>query len=126
MRFSDYQDAARQTDQRPGGELADIAVHLLGLAGEAGSVATEYKKRLRDGAAHTAWKARMREELGDVLWYVAALASKLGLDLDDVARANLEKTTDRWLRGAADPLDQHYPEHERLPRTGDFEFVASV
>jgi NTP pyrophosphatase (non-canonical NTP hydrolase) len=126
MRFSDYQDAARQTDQRPGDELADVAVHLLGLAGEAGSVATEYKKLLRDGTAHTAWKARIREELGDLLWYTATLATTFGLDLDDVARANLVKTRDRWLHGSADPLDEHYPEHERLPRTGDFEFVASV
>jgi NTP pyrophosphatase (non-canonical NTP hydrolase) len=126
MRFREYQDAARQTDQRPGNELADITVHLLGLAGEAGSVATEYKKLLRDGTAHTAWKARIREELGDLLWYTATLATTFGLDLDDVARANLEKTRDRWLHGSADPLDGQYPEHERLPRTGGFEFVASV
>lgn len=126
MKFREYQVAAAQTDQRPGGDLADITVHLLGLAGEAGSVATEYKKLIRDGAAHTASKARMREELGDLLWYTATLATKLGLDFDDVARANLEKTRDRWLHGSAEPLDQPYPEHERLPRTGDFEFVPSV
>lgn len=54
--------------QRPGGDLADVAVHLLGMIGETGSVATEYKKLLRDGPAHTASKARFREELGDVLW----------------------------------------------------------
>lgn len=45
----------------------------------------------------------MRDELGDVLWYVAALATKLGVDLDDIARANLEKTRDRWLHGARRP-----------------------
>lgn len=126
MKLTEYQSAATLTDQRPGNELADIAVHLLGLAGEAGSVATEYKKKLRDGAAHTAWKARMREELGDLLWYTATLATKLGLDLDDVARANLEKTKDRWLQGGAEPLDGGFPDHERLPRSGDFEFIASV
>src|SRR5690242_13974478 len=126
MRFKEYQDAARQTDQRPGNELADVAVHLLGLFGEAGSVATEYKKLLRDGAAHTAWKARIREELGDVLWYTATLATKLDLDLDDIARANLEKTRDRWLWTSSDSFDDQYPPHERLPREGRFEFVASV
>ncbi len=126
MKFRTFQEAARQTDQRPGADLADIAVHLLGLVGEAGSVATEYKKLLRDGPAHTASKARIREELGDVLWYTATLASKLGLDLDDIARANLEKTRDRWTRATAEPFDDHYPPAEQLPRAGTFEFVASV
>ncbi len=126
MKFRDYQEAARQTDQRPGTELPDIAVHLLGLLGEAGSVATEYKKLLRDGAAHTAWKARIREELGDVLWYTTTLASKLELDLDDIARANLEKTTDRWQRTSSESFDDRYPPQEQLPREGRFEFVASV
>ncbi|GAA1021367.1 hypothetical protein Aple_060280 [Acrocarpospora pleiomorpha] len=126
MRFREYQIAALQTDQRRGTDISDMAVHLLGMLGEAGSVATEYKKLLRDGAAHTTWKARIREELGDVLWYVSALTSKLDLDLEDVARANLEKTMDRWLRTSSEPLDDGYPEHERLPRVGRFEFVPSV
>jgi NTP pyrophosphatase (non-canonical NTP hydrolase) len=126
MKFRTFQEAARQTDQRQGSDLADIAVHLLGMVGEAGSVATEYKKLLRDGPAHTAAKARIREELGDVLWYTATLATKLDLDLDDIARANLEKTRDRWLRTTAEPFDDQYPLTERLPRTGTFEFVASV
>ncbi len=126
MKFSTYQEAARQTDQRQGADLADIAVHLLGMVGEAGSVATEYKKLLRDGPAHTAAKARIREELGDVLWYTTTLATKLGLDLDDIARANLEKTRDRWLRTTSEPFDDQYPPAERLPRAGTFEFVASV
>lgn len=125
MKLKEYQEAARQTDQRVGTDLPDIAVHLLGMLGEAGSVATEYKKLLRDGAAHVAWKARMREELGDLLWYTATLSTKLGLDLDDVARANLEKTRDRWLRTSSDSLDTQYPAQERLPRSGRFEFVAS-
>jgi NTP pyrophosphatase (non-canonical NTP hydrolase) len=126
MKFRTFQEAARQTDQQPGTDLADIAVHLLGMVGEAGSVATEYKKLLRDGPAHTAAKARIREELGDVLWYTATLATKLGLDLDDIARANLEKTRDRWMRTTTEPFDDQYPPAERLPRSGTFEFVASV
>lgn len=126
MKFHAFQEAAHQTDQRQGTDLADIAVHLLGMVGEAGSVATEYKKLLRDGPAHTAAKARIREELGDVLWYTATLATKLGLDLDDIARANLEKTRDRWLLTTAEPFDDQYLLAERLPRTGTFEFVASV
>jgi len=41
----------------------------------------------------------MGKELGDVLWYVAQLASELGLDLDRVAEANLEKLLSRQRRG---------------------------
>jgi hypothetical protein len=48
------------------------------------------------------------------------------LDLDDIARANLEKTRDRWVRTTADPFDDQYPLAEQLPRTGTFEFVTSV
>jgi NTP pyrophosphatase (non-canonical NTP hydrolase) len=41
----------------------------------------------------------MSKELGDVLWYVAQIASELGLDLDEIARANLEKLLSRQHRG---------------------------
>jgi NTP pyrophosphatase (non-canonical NTP hydrolase) len=122
MEFSDYQKAARATDQRPGTDLEDLAVHLLGLAGEAGSVASEYKKKLRDQAAHPTWKARMREELGDVLWYLSTIATKLELTLEDIAVANLEKTRNRWLLTPSEPFDSGFPENERLPRRGTYEF----
>ena len=109
MEFSDYQKSIRETDQRPGDALEDITVHLLGLAGEAGSVASAYKKYIRDGAADSGFKLRMREELGDVLWYVATITDHLKLNLDEVASANLDKTRGRWLLGTSDPLDFGLP-----------------
>jgi NTP pyrophosphatase (non-canonical NTP hydrolase) len=42
--------------------------------------------------------AALELELGDVLWYVAQLASELGLDLDRVAQANLDKLASRAAR----------------------------
>jgi NTP pyrophosphatase (non-canonical NTP hydrolase) len=111
--------------------VPDLAVHLLGLVGEVGSIATEYKKMLRDGPAHVALKSRVREELGDVLWYAATVASKFGLDLEDVAVANLQKTADqktadRWLHlsDGADFFDSAFPPHEQLPRHATFEIVV--
>jgi NTP pyrophosphatase (non-canonical NTP hydrolase) len=41
----------------------------------------------------------MAKELGDVLWYVSQLASELGLELEDIAQANLEKLLSRQQRG---------------------------
>lgn len=125
MEFHEYQQAAGRSDQREGRDLRDVAVHLLGLVGEAGSVATEYKKILRDGPGHVTGKARLREELGDVLWYTATLATHLELDLDDVAQANLEKTADRWLRRSQDPFDDHFPENEQLPRHARITFTTT-
>lgn len=138
MELRDYQRQTSQTDQftsadsgateevAEGLQDAGLVVHLLGLAGEAGSVASEYKKRLRDGEAHHWWKARMREELGDVLWYVANVASHVGLDLDEVAQANLAKTRSRWLTTPTAALDSDYPQTERLPRSGVYEFRSGT
>lgn len=126
MEFAEYQKATRATDQRHGADLEDVAIHLLGLAGEAGSVAAEYKKKLRDRDAHPLWKARIREELGDVLWYLSALATKLNLTLEDIARSNLEKTRNRWLSTDSEQLDLAYPSAEQLPRTGAYEFRSLV
>jgi NTP pyrophosphatase (non-canonical NTP hydrolase) len=123
MDLSEYQRAAMRTDQQPGGNMQSVAIALLGLAGETGSVATEYKKQLRDGPAYQAAKIRIREELGDVLWYVANLCDKFGLDLADVAVANLHKVADRWRESPQiEAFDRDYPQHERLPRQGRFDF----
>lgn len=125
MDLNDYQTSALQTDVRPQRELEDTVVHLLGLAGEAGSVAAEYKKHLRDGDAHGAWRERMAEELGDVLWYLAAIADRLDLRLGDIAAANLAKTKARWIPGFPSPFDDGFSENERLPRSGVYEFRAA-
>ena len=93
---------------------------MLGLAGEAGQLLSEYKKRLRDGETHVRFKDRVREELGDLLWYLENVASKFGVELEDVARANLVKVRARWSleaagAGAGD-FDGTAPKNERMPR----------
>src|ERR1700730_9962739 len=96
-------------------------IPLLGLAGEVGELQSEYKKALRDGDGPELFRERFSEELGDVLWYVADLATKLDFDLNRIAELNLEKSRERWGRrcGLAEPrpaFDAGYPEAERLPR----------
>ena len=102
--FSQYQLAALKTDQPPAPGTDPVIVPLLGLLGESGSVATAYKKRMRDGAAFLHAKAQLREELGDVLWYVAALADRFSLNLDDIAVASLYKAADRWKPTPGEPV----------------------
>ncbi|MBT1159640.1 nucleoside triphosphate pyrophosphohydrolase family protein [Aminobacter anthyllidis] len=121
MKLSDYQAQALLTDKMPVSQgTADDAAHLvpmLGLAGEAGQLLAEYKKWLRDGPGHVLFVDRVAEELGDILWYVANLASKYDLNLDEVAQQNLRKVSDLHGRAnSADPLDAAYKETERLPR----------
>ena len=129
MDLRDYQHQALKTDQMAGREDT-LIVPLLGLAGEAGTLISEYKKFLRDGEAHRLHKDRVGEELGDLLWYLANVASKYGLDLGDIADANLVKVSGRWAARSRDPggaprFDTAYPENERLPRRFEVEVTET-
>lgn len=129
MDFNSYQSEALRTDRVPAGtsteDTASLIVPMLGLAGETGELLSEYKKHLRDGEAHRLFKERVSEELGDLLWYIANVASKFDLALSDIAAANLAKVKQRWLTERAEPLsfDAELPEGERLPRQFEVELV---
>lgn len=128
MDFDDYQQKALGTDQRPVGDDA-VIIPLLGLAGEAGTLLSEYKKHLRDGGSHVEYESLVAEELGDLLWYIANLASKFGLSLRDIAEANLLKVNDRWnveWRSYPQLFDTGYPEAEQLPRQFEISFTEHV
>jgi NTP pyrophosphatase (non-canonical NTP hydrolase) len=129
VELDEYQTEANRTDQRPGHDEGALLFPVIGLSSEVGSLVRHVKKRLRDGDAHEHFTAQMAEELGDVLWYVANLAEKLGLGLEEIARRNLRKIGGRWPRaGQTPPLpigDEDFPEHERLPRHATVRFVES-
>ena len=78
-----------------------IVYPTLGLANEAGEVAGKIKKIFRDkgGVIGDAERDALKGELGDVLWYLAQICTELGLSLDEVAAANLEKLASRQERG---------------------------
>jgi NTP pyrophosphatase (non-canonical NTP hydrolase) len=118
MDLDDYQYKALASDQRPTGDDA-VIIPLLGLAGEAGTLLSEYKKRLRDGGSHAEYELQVAEELGDLLWYVSNLASKFDLSLSEIAEANLCKVNDRWNpdhRSHPPLFDGPFGEFEQLPR----------
>ncbi len=99
MDLSEYQRLSRRTAEYP--RQAWLAYPALGLAGEAGEVAEHAKKAIRDDGGHVSDERReaMAKELGDVLWYVAQLATELDLDLDEIAEGNLQKLLSRQQRG---------------------------
>ena len=99
MRFDDYQKAARRTAIY--GDAHRVIYPALGLASEAGEVAGKIKKVLRDqdGDFDRAPLAAIKDELGDVLWYVAVLAADLGLCLEEIAAENVAKLAARMERG---------------------------
>jgi NTP pyrophosphatase (non-canonical NTP hydrolase) len=89
MNFNEYQKLARSTAIYP--EEYKVIYPALGLCGEAGEVAEKVKKNIRDGKSLDG----VGLELGDVLWYISALADDLGVTLEEVAQANVEKLTSR-------------------------------
>lgn len=99
MELSDYQRLSRSTAKYPRHEA--LTYPALGLAGEAGEFADHAKKVIRDDGGEVTPQRReaMAKELGDVLWYVAQLASELDLELEQVAQDNLDKLRSRRERG---------------------------
>jgi NTP pyrophosphatase (non-canonical NTP hydrolase) len=121
--FDDYaQNAARTAIYPDAGQTGGLLYAVLGLVGEAGELANQAKKIMRDdnGTIDAARAAKMRAELGDVLWYVAAVARELDVELQEVARYNLQKLE----RRAADGTIVGDGEHRRALRVGD-EVVTS-
>ena len=98
MNFDTYQRLAKQTDIYTR-EVA-LTHKALGLAGEAGEVANKVKKIGRDheGVLTDDVRRQIAHELGDVLWYVAALADELGVSLGSIAEENLAKLRGRVQR----------------------------
>ena len=99
MTFSEYQQLSRRTARYP--DLGKNFIYpTLGLTGEAGEVAEKIKKILRDknGLVDEAGREGIKKELGDVLWYLAQLATELNLDLDEIAATNIKKLADRLER----------------------------
>ena len=92
---NEYQDFVESVNLYPR-ETSNLTL-TLGLAGEAGEIANKMKKVARDG--YVLEISDLRAELGDVLWYVAALAADYDIDLQDVLEYNMEKLKSRKDRG---------------------------
>ena len=96
MTLDEYQRLAARTigTRTPADQLSNMA---LGLAGEAGETADMLKKHLFHGKPLN--HDDVAKELGDVMWYVAGMATAIGISLDDVAQRNVDKLRARYPDG---------------------------
>lgn len=98
--FEEYQKLARDTANYP--KIGEKIIYpTLGICEEAGEVSGKIKKIFRDkeGVFEKKDVEEITKELGDVLWYISQIAFEMGVNLEDVARKNIEKLADRKKRG---------------------------
>jgi len=94
MTLHEYELAARRTMNGSLSERDRLLDAAAGLAEEAGEVLGAVRKNLFQQRPLDV--AHVREELGDALWCLAAVAHGVGLELEDVATANLAKLKQRY------------------------------
>lgn len=98
MRLNEYQTKAQEFIAFP--DNFTITYPVIGLASECGEVCDKVKKAIRDrkSLSFAELPDMVAPEIGDVLWYLAILCSNLGLELEDVAKGNIEKLESRKAR----------------------------
>lgn len=128
MDLNEFAQRAASTDRAKDPDRG-LQIVLHGLAGEAGSVVSEAKKWFReDHHPPVGLAARVEEELGDLLWYLAAVANRLGLNLNEVADRSLQKAAQIFLQEVPPPshYDDRWPDLQRLPRQMLVRFAEST
>ena len=100
MDFTSYQEDSRKTWNLVRTDHP-IVYPTLGLTNEAGEVAGKIKKIFRDRGGEVSEDDRnaLKEELGDVLWYLTQICTELDLSLEEVAEKNISKLFSRLERG---------------------------
>ena len=97
MNFYEYQVNALKTGVYP--KKYNVSYPALGLCEEAGEVAGKIAKMMRDDISLIDQKESIQKEMGDVLWYLAALAHDCGLSLQTIAEKNIQKLQARQQAG---------------------------
>lgn len=108
MRMDEYQRLALRTAGHREDQQQVLTYTALGLTGESGEVAEIIKKAFYHG--HALEVETLSKELGDVLWYVAVMASGLGLSLDEIASENIEKLRERYPAGFSEERSRNRAE----------------
>ena len=96
MEFNDYQDKVLQFRTK----TADEMYAVIGLSGEVGELHSLIAKAIRDGVKDEAeFEKNIKKELGDILWFIAAIADDFETSFDEIATINYYKLKDRFERG---------------------------
>ncbi|MCA1812171.1 MAG: nucleoside triphosphate pyrophosphohydrolase family protein [Halobacteriales archaeon] len=128
MKLNDYQAKASQTDRNKRKDWQGRMAPVLGLASEAGAVLEIYKRLLRDNVSKDQVRDLLKQELGDVMWFCAAIASANDLDLEEIAAFNLKRTKNRYgtLDLKVEPdFEKGFSLEQRFPRRLVIQFKQS-
>ena len=100
MDMGEYQKLAQKFMIYP--DSQKITYPILGLCSEAGEVADKFKKIIRDkdGKMSDEDRTEMLKEIGDVLWYLAAVCTDINMPLHQAALMNIQKLNSRFFRDA--------------------------
>lgn len=108
MTINEYQKLA-MTTQNPALSERDVLLNgVMGLCGESGEAIDIVKKWLAQG--HELDKAHLAKELGDIAWYLAETATALGLTLEEIFQANIDKLRARYPEGFSTEKSLHRKE----------------
>lgn len=108
MTINEYQKLA-MTTQNPALSERDVLLNgVMGLCGESGEAIDIVKKWLAQG--HELDKAHLAKELGEIAWYLAETATALGLTLEEILQANIDKLKARYPEGFSTEKSLHREE----------------
>ena len=96
MEIKEYQELVKTTAKKFKDKTHEIASWGLGVVGEAGDIAGCIKKTLFHGNDQT---KGMRENLGDVMWYLVMICNFYGWKLEDILDENIAKLKKRYPQG---------------------------
>jgi NTP pyrophosphatase (non-canonical NTP hydrolase) len=108
--FAEFQAMVERTDERK-----KVIISLLGLVSELGDLNATFKKLVLQRASPTL-RSDLREELGDILWYLASIAALHKIPLQEIARESARKAERLYLQGGVNRFDDGFDDEERLPR----------
>src|SRR5689334_6601713 len=111
MNIREYQVQAKRTRF-----AKDTDAYFLGLIGEVGSIFSAHKKTIRSSSKITQIRDELDEQIGDAIWYLSAIASEYGVNLERVLKNNLKKTANHFIGDGTKYFDSTFPRHEQIPR----------
>jgi NTP pyrophosphatase (non-canonical NTP hydrolase) len=118
VNMTDYQALAARTINPEQPDKERLINFVFGLAGETGETIDLLKKIIFHGHDMEINRDKLALELGDCLWYITGIATAAGINLDDIAKRNIEKLKARYPDG--------FSEERSIKRAVDTEIDFSV